>query len=150
MKFLPGGWHCEAFARVDLPPRSLWRGRPRAVRAKAWKEYHTLSKMTPTEGAFFMRVTLLVLLFGVVVIAQNPTPTTIPNGLPEWAYNIPDKVQPPEAKEPSVVRVTGSSKEYEASAIAGDANPPDWFPDEHPAAPRSVKRSEERRVGKEC
>jgi len=86
-----------------------------------------------------LRVALCVLLFGVVAAAQNPTPTTIPNGLPEWAYNIPDKVQPPEAKVPSVVRVTGSSKEYEATAIAGNANPPDWFPDEHPAAPKSVK-----------
>jgi cytochrome c553 len=86
-----------------------------------------------------MRVALCVLLFGVVAAAQNPTPTTIPNGLPEWAYNIPDKVQPPEAKVPSVVRVTGSGKEYEATAIAGNANPPDWFPDEHPAAPKSVK-----------
>ncbi len=86
-----------------------------------------------------LRVALCVLLFGVVAAAQNPTPTTIPNGLPEWAYNIPDKVQPPEAKVPSVVRVTGSSKEYEATAIAGNANPPDWFPDDHPAAPKSVK-----------
>jgi cytochrome c553 len=73
------------------------------------------------------------------VAAQNPAPTTIPNGLPEWAYNIPDKVQPPEPKVPNVVRVAGSSKELEASAIAGNANPPDWFPDEHPAPPRSVK-----------
>jgi cytochrome c553 len=80
----------------------------------------------------------LVLLTSVVA-AQNPTPTTIPNGLPEWAYNIPDKVQPPEPKVPSVVRVAGSSKELEASAVAGNANPPDWFPDEHPAPPRSVK-----------
>jgi len=86
----------------------------------------------------FIRATLLVFLFGVVATAQNPTPTTIPNGLPEWAYNIPDKVQPPEPKVPSVVRVAGSSKEYEATAIGG-ANPPDWFPDEHPAAPKSVK-----------
>lgn len=80
----------------------------------------------------------LVLLTSVVA-AQNPTPTTIPNGLPEWAYNIPDKVQPPEPKVPNVVRVAGSSKELEASAVAGNANPPDWFPDEHPAPPRSVK-----------
>ncbi len=87
----------------------------------------------------FIRVTLLVFLFGVVAAAQNPTPTTIPNGLPEWAYNIPDKVQPPESKVPSLVRVAGSSKEYEATAIGGNANPPDWFPDEHPAAPKSVK-----------
>jgi cytochrome c553 len=86
-----------------------------------------------------IRVVLLIVLFGVAAAAQNPTPTTIPNGLPEWAYNIPDKVQPPEPKVPSVVRVAGSSKEYEASAIGGNANPPDWFPDEHPAPPRSVK-----------
>jgi cytochrome c553 len=71
--------------------------------------------------------------------AQNPTPTTIPNGLPTWAYNLPDKVQPPEPQLPSKVRAPGSSKEYDATAIAGNANPPDWFPDEHPAAPRSVK-----------
>ena len=82
---------------------------------------------------------LSLVLFASVVAAQNPTPTAIPNGLPEWAYNLPDKVQPPEPKVPTVVRVAGSSKELEASAIAGNANPPDWFPDEHPAPPRSVK-----------
>jgi cytochrome c553 len=74
-----------------------------------------------------------------VVSAQNPTPTTIPNGLPSWAFNLPDAVQPPEPRVPALVRAPGSSREYEASAIAGNANPPDWFPDEHPAAPRSVK-----------
>jgi cytochrome c553 len=82
---------------------------------------------------------LSLVLFASASTAQNPTPTTIPNGLPEWAFNIPDKVQPPEPKVPSVVRVAGSSKELEASAVAGNANPPDWFPDEHPAPPRSVK-----------
>src|ERR1051325_1654914 len=80
-----------------------------------------------------------VVLFVAALGAQNPAPTTIPNGLPGWAYNIPDKVQPPEAKVPATVRVAGSAKEYEATAIAGNANPPDWFPDEHPAAPKSVK-----------
>jgi cytochrome c553 len=90
-----------------------------------------------------MRNSIYVLLFVSLVVAaaaaQNPTPTTIPNGLPEWAYNIPDKVQPPEPMVPATVRVAGSAKEYEASAIAGNANPPDWFPDEHPAPPKSVK-----------
>jgi len=89
--------------------------------------------------ANWIRVSLLVSLFAVAAAAQNPAPTTIPNGLPEWAFNIPDKVQPPEPRVPSTVRAPGSSKEYEATAIAGNANPPDWFPDEHPAAPRSVK-----------
>jgi len=86
-----------------------------------------------------LKTLLPLVLLTSAVAAQNPTPTTIPNGLPEWAYNIPDKVQPPEAKVPNVVRVAGSSKELEASAIAGNANPPDWFPDEHPAPPRSVR-----------
>jgi cytochrome c553 len=87
----------------------------------------------------WIRVLLLVLLFGVAAGAQNPAPTTIPNGLPDWAFNIPDKVQPPEAKVPAVVRAPGAAKELEAAAVAGNANPPDWFPDEHPAPPRSVK-----------
>ena len=87
----------------------------------------------------WMNVVLALPLVAAAVAAQNPTPTTIPNGLPEWAYNIPDKVQPPEPKVPATVRVQGSTKEYEASAIAGNANPPDWFPAEHPAAPKSVK-----------
>ena len=86
-----------------------------------------------------LKALLPLALLTATVAAQNPTPTTIPNGLPEWAYNIPDKVQPPEPKVPNVVRAPGSSKELEASAVAGNANPPDWFPDEHPAPPRSVK-----------
>jgi hypothetical protein len=32
----------------------------------------------------------------------------------------------------------GSTKEYEWSKVAGTANPPDWFPDEHPPAPKAV------------
>jgi cytochrome c553 len=37
-----------------------------------------------------------------------------------------------------IVRVPVSTKTYDAAKIAGNANPPDWFPDEHPPAPRSV------------
>jgi cytochrome c553 len=66
-------------------------------------------------------------------------PLTIPNGLPSWAFNIPDKVQPPSSEPTGIVRVPGSTKEYDAAKVAGNSNPPDWFPDEHPAAPRIVK-----------
>ena len=58
-------------------------------------------------------ILLSVSLVTAAVRAQNPTPTTIPDGLPEWAYNIPDKVQPPETRVPVTVRAAGSSKEYE-------------------------------------
>ncbi len=63
---------------------------------------------------------------------------TVPAGLPDWAFNIPDKVQPSAVRPEGIVRAPGSAKEYEAAKIAGNASPPDWFPDEHPAAPRAV------------
>lgn len=64
---------------------------------------------------------------------------TVPAGLPDWAFNIPDKIQPSAVRPEGIVRAPGSAIEYDAAKIAGNANPPDWFPDEHPAAPRSVK-----------
>ena len=64
---------------------------------------------------------------------------SVPAGLPDWAFNVPDKVQPTAVRVEGIVKVPGSAKEYDAAAITGNANPPDWFPDEHPAAPRSVK-----------
>ena len=70
------------------------------------------------------------------LIAQEAL--TVPEGLPDWAFNIPDKVQPPGVKPQGIVKVPGSTKEYDAQKIAGNANPPDWFPDEHPPAPRVV------------
>ena len=85
----------------------------------------------------WMKVLLLASLLAWVCAAQ--TPLTIPNGLPSWAFNIPDKVQPPSTEPTGVIHVPGSTKEYDAPKIAGNANPPDWFPDEHAPAPRSVK-----------
>jgi cytochrome c553 len=71
-----------------------------------------------------------------VVSAQAPL--SVPNGLPAWTFNIPDKVQPPSASANGPVRVPGSSKVYEAAKIVGNAHPPDWFPEEHGAAPGIV------------
>jgi len=72
-----------------------------------------------------------------VAIAQ--VPLSIPNGLPAWAYNIPDKIQPPSGVPAAgPVRVPGSNKEYDPAKIAGNATPPDWFPEEHGPAPRIV------------
>ena len=62
----------------------------------------------------------------------------VPAGLPDWTFNIPDKVQPAAVKIEGIIKAPGSAKEYEAAKIGGNANPPDWFPDEHPAAPRAV------------
>ena len=87
----------------------------------------------------------LASLPGFTICAQ--VPQSVPNGLPAWAYNIPDKVQaynipdkvqPPSAEASGPVHVPGSAKEYDAAKIGGNANPPDWFPNEHGPAPAIV------------
>ena len=84
-----------------------------------------------------IRVLPLALLLAVPAAAQ--VPQSVPNGLPAWAFNIPDKVQPPTVAATGPVRVPGSRKEYDAANAASGSNPPDWFPDEHGPAPRIVK-----------
>src|SRR6202158_3210904 len=78
----------------------------------------------------------------LVVGAAAQAPLSIPNGLPSWAFNIPDKVQPPIVPAAGPIHVPGSSREYDADKVANGANPPDWFPDEHGPAPRVVKGEE--------
>jgi cytochrome c553 len=88
-----------------------------------------------------VRLAALVCAFAPLLIAPEGAAQTelrVPAGLPDWAFNIPDKIQPPGVRPEGIVRVPGSAKEYDAAKIAGNANPPDWFPEEHPAAPRAV------------
>jgi cytochrome c553 len=89
---------------------------------------------------FMIRSTRVLVLASLLIsVASAQAPLTIPNGLPAWAFNLPDKVQPPApAAAPGPVRVPGSKTEYEPAKIAGNATPPDWFPDEHGPAPRIV------------
>lgn len=84
-----------------------------------------------------LRALLLASLLTWVTAAQAPQ--SIPNGLPPWAYNIPDKTQPAIAERSGRVRVPGSAKEYDAAEAASNSNPPDWFPSEHGPVPRIVK-----------
>jgi cytochrome c553 len=84
----------------------------------------------------------LTCALATALAAQSLTaqaPLTVPDGLPAWAFNIPDTIQPPAVLPEGTVQVPGSAVAYDAAKIAGNANPPDWFPDEHPPAPRSVK-----------
>ena len=79
---------------------------------------------------------LAPLLMARAVNAQEEL--KVPEGLPDWAFNIPDKVQPTAVRPQGIVRAPGSAKEYEWAKVSGNTNPPDWFPDEHPPAPPSV------------
>ena len=87
-------------------------------------------------------IAVLVCALVPLLIAQElsaQTALTHPEGLPEWAFNIPDENAAYGPMRPEgIVRVPGSAIEYDAAEIAGSLNPPDWFPDEHPRAPRSV------------
>ncbi len=88
------------------------------------------------------RIAVLVCALASLLVAQEPsaqTALTHPEGLPEWAFNIPDENAAYGPMRPEgIVRVPGSAIEYDAAEIAGSLTPPDWFPDEHPPAPRSV------------
>jgi len=88
-----------------------------------------------------VRISVLVCALAPLLIVQQLTAQaalTVPAGLPDWAFNIPDKIQPTAVRPEGIVRSPGSAKEYDWAKIAGNANPPDWFPDEHPAAPKAV------------
>ena len=76
---------------------------------------------------------LAPLLMGQKLAAQE---LKVPPGLPDWAFNIPEKVQPTSWKPSGTVTLPGSTKAYEAAKMGTDL--PDWFPDEHPTAPPVV------------
>jgi cytochrome c553 len=80
-----------------------------------------------------------VIMLGLFAAGQAQMPTSIPNGLPTWAYNIPAKDQPPLPKISGTIQVPGSTKEYDAAQVRSTTNPPDWFPEEHPPAPEIAK-----------
>lgn len=89
----------------------------------------------------FVRIAALICALAPLLIARQvgaQAELTIPEGLPDWAFNIPDKIQPTGVRPEGIVRAPGSAKEYEWAKVAGNANPPDWFPDEHPSAPKAV------------
>jgi cytochrome c553 len=55
-----------------------------------------------------------------------------------WAFAVPDKNLPPDDPSTAPKHVPGSTKAYTAAQIDDLLNPPDWFPNEHPAAPNVV------------
>jgi cytochrome c553 len=88
-----------------------------------------------------VRIAVVVCALAPLLMAREATAQaelTVPAGLPDWTFNIPDKVQPSAVRPEGIVRAPGSAKEYEWAKVAGNTNPPDWFPDEHPPAPPSV------------
>jgi cytochrome c553 len=89
--------------------------------------------------------TLAKIILGAVALAcvgaiggwaQSAQPWHLPE-IP-WAFPIRDKVQPVIDERSGPQRVAGSSKSYTQAQIDDLANPPDWFPEEHPPMPKVV------------
>ena len=84
-----------------------------------------------------MKKTLCVVLFIFalsmgVVQSQQQTGKDL-----SWAFPVKNGDLPPE--EAGVKTVQGSAKSYTQAQIEDLSNPPDWFPNEHPAAPQIVQ-----------
>ena len=78
---------------------------------------------------------LVVAVLSVWSISAQPPP---PAGRePAWAFPAIAGSLPPEEGPKSV---PGSAKTYTPAQIDDLSNPPDWFPDEHPAAPPIVQK----------
>jgi cytochrome c553 len=74
----------------------------------------------------FVCVLVILLLSGSATGAENP----------DWAYPVGP---PPEASDSTVLKqMPGSARLYTQAQINDRFNPPDWYPDEHPAMPRIV------------
>src|SRR5580693_7180621 len=79
-----------------------------------------------------MRKLLLALLIGlapgIAVAVERP----------DWAFPVADAVQPPNTDNDQQKTLAGSTKSYTQKQIDDLKNPPDWFPDMHPAMPPVV------------
>jgi cytochrome c553 len=73
-----------------------------------------------------------------IVVAQ--TRPQAESGRPAWAFQAPDKEQPPSSESGEAIKIPGSTKEYTAAQIDDLSNPPDWFPDEHGPAPSIIQQ----------
>lgn len=78
----------------------------------------------------------------LLVLATGATPQQQPATTgPGWAFPFRDQVaQTLRSEEPGLLKVPGSTKAYTQKQIDDPFNPPDWFPDEHPAMPPVVAR----------
>jgi len=82
-----------------------------------------------------MRRSVWLLLIGLLPVGARAADR------PDWAFPVADAVQPAAQKEDDRTKtLPGSAKSYTQEQIDDLKNPPDWFPDMHPAMPDVVAR----------
>src|SRR3984885_14426574 len=88
-----------------------------------------------------------LLLLSLAAIAGLP-PVAFAADNPDWAY---PETPPPQQLDDTVMKsVPGSSKQYTQAQVDDPFNPPDWFPDEHPAMPQIVAHGGTKPAGRAC
>jgi cytochrome c553 len=86
---------------------------------------------------FIWVLLLSSMLFLTIEVGAAQQEATSKEDQSSWAFPTPSKVQP--AEDNGAARhVPGSTKSYTMAEIEDLSNPPDWFPNEHPPAPRVV------------
>jgi len=81
-----------------------------------------------------MRRSVLLMLIGLLPVIGHAADR------PDWAFPVADAVQPPTKEDDQLKTLPGSAKSYTQKQIDDLKNPPDWFPDLHPAMPPVVAR----------
>ncbi|HKF67072.1 MAG TPA: c-type cytochrome [Vicinamibacterales bacterium] len=85
-----------------------------------------------------MRSVAAVAVGLVAIVSLRAQQPSAPPREPQWAFPAINGQLPPE--EPGPKSLAGSSKSYTPQQIDDLSNPPDWFPDEHPAPPALVQK----------
>jgi cytochrome c553 len=93
-----------------------------------------------------LKMVLVVSMFAVLATglqSQQPAapstalPAPVPRE-PSWAFQVQGGSLPAETPEPK--SIPGSTRKYTPQEIDNLLGPPDWFPDQHPAAPAAVRQ----------
>jgi cytochrome c553 len=79
-----------------------------------------------------MRTLIWLLLFAFAPSASFGA------NMPDWAFPVPDKVQPSIKLETQPKTISGSTRAFTQAQIDDLKNPPDWFSDMHPLMPDVV------------
>ncbi len=81
----------------------------------------------------FQEKRILGLALGSMLLSASPIDAA---DFPEWAYPVNPPIVAFDATIPK--QLPGSAREYTQAEIEDDFNPPDWFPQDHPAMPPVV------------
>ena len=85
-----------------------------------------------------MKKTLFAIPLAATVVWSLAAQEIKPEAPLGWAFHVINGQLPPEPDE--AMSIPGSTRKYTRKEIDDLANPPDWFPDQHPPAPPIVTK----------